>query len=164
MIFFFLKREFLFKLILFVCSFYTRHFFFASLARTFNIDETDSIVFRRPISVFIPPTNTINQITTYMYLLNYYISNQSDHSLQYLFYNSIGQPISIAKAIYLKLSVENPQPYVSFFSPKFIASHKMLDPRNTHEKKFGPTKLQEKKILHPRNTYEKNFWTHEVFT
>ena len=163
MIFFFLEREFLFKLILFVCSFYTRHFFFASLARTFNIDETDSIVFRRPISVFIPPTNTMNQITTYV-LLNYYISNQSDHSLQYLFYNSIGQPISIAKAIYLKLSVENPQPYVSFFSPKFIASHKMLDPRNTHEKKFGPTKLQEKKILHPRNTYEKNFWTHEVFT
>ena len=39
-------------------------FFFASGARTFHMDKTDSIFFRRPVSLFILPTNTINPITT----------------------------------------------------------------------------------------------------
>ena len=51
----------------------------------------------------------------------------------------------------------------------------MLDPRNTHEKKFethkistrknlGPTKYPPEKILHPRNIHQKKFGTHELST
>ena len=72
-LFSFLERRLCLKrsLILFVCSLYKRHFFFASRAKTFNMDETDSIVFRRSVYLFILPTNAISQITTYMY---YYIT------------------------------------------------------------------------------------------
>ena len=49
---------------LFVC-FCT--FFFTSGTRTFHMDKIDSIFFRRPVYLFILPTNTINLITTYMY-------------------------------------------------------------------------------------------------
>ena len=40
------------------------------------------------------------------------------------------------------------------FLVKSIKSHKILDPRNNHEKK----------ILGPQNTHEKKFWTHEILT
>ena len=52
---------------------------------------------------------------------------------------------------------------------------KFLDPRNTHEKKFGtheiptandfgPTKYPREKIWNTRNTHGKLFWTHETPT
>ena len=49
MIFFSLQRGFLCKFILFDCSFYTRHSFFVSGARTFNMDERDRIAFRHSV-------------------------------------------------------------------------------------------------------------------
>ena len=68
-------------MILFVCSFHTK-LFFAGGAKTFSMDETDSIVLF--LDAFYLKKNTINQITTKV-LLNYYISNQLDHSPWYLF-------------------------------------------------------------------------------
>ena len=62
-----LERGFLFKFIFFVCSFYTRHFFFASGSRTFNMDETNSTIFRGSIYLFILQANAINQVTIHMY-------------------------------------------------------------------------------------------------
>ena len=70
-------------------------FFVSRGARTSNMDETDRIVFRSSVYLFIFPTNTIKQLTKllhicifiymlyiYIYIfLNYYISNQIDHSL-----------------------------------------------------------------------------------
>ena len=51
---------------------------------------------------------------------------------------------------------------------------KMLDPRNTHEKKFETQNIHQKKswtheismrkILHPRNTHQNKFGTHELST
>ena len=136
------------------------------------------IILRRSVYSLILPTNAINQITTYMYYIN-----QLDHSLQHLFNKDNGQPKSIVKAIYLKLSLKISQLNVSFcFSLKFIESHKILDPRNTHEKKFwthetktwtheiatiknyGPRKQPQENILNPRNTYEKKFRQHEIPT
>ena len=66
MLFFSLERGFLFKLILFVW-FFTQDAFFASEARTFSMEETDSLFFRRSVCLFIPPANTVRQTTTYMY-------------------------------------------------------------------------------------------------
>ena len=103
-------------------------------------------------------------------LLNYDISNYNNynviiiynHCLQYLFCKDNGQPKSIDKSIYLELLVNILQPYISFcFLFKFIESHKILDPRNTHEKKswthktpmgknFEPTKYPREKISDPR--------------
>ena len=55
-----LKDGFCLNWFLFFCSFYARHFFFASRARTFNMNKTDSIVFRCSVYLFILPTNTVN--------------------------------------------------------------------------------------------------------
>ena len=38
---------------------------------------------------------------------------------------------------------------------------KILDPRNTHEKKSGPMKYPQEKILDSPITHEKKFGTHE---
>ena len=65
--YFFFGKRVLFKLS-FVCLFFLyKTLFFASGARTLNMDETDNIVFRRSVYLFILQTNTITQITTYMY-------------------------------------------------------------------------------------------------
>lgn len=48
----YLERDFLFKLIFFVCLKDT----LASGTRTFNLDETDSIVFRCSVYLLILPT------------------------------------------------------------------------------------------------------------
>ena len=62
------------------------------------MDETDDIAFRRSIYLFILQINTVNQVHKCITkLLNYYISNQLDHSLSYLFDN--GYPKSTVKAI-----------------------------------------------------------------
>ena len=67
----------------------------------------------------------------------------------------------ICISVPLKISVKIPQSYVYFcFLIKFIENRKILDPRNTHEKKswthekptgnkFGPTKYPYEKILDP---------------
>ena len=38
---------------------------------------------------------------------------------------------------------------------------KILDPRNTPEKKIWTHEIPGEKLLDPRNNQEKNFWTHE---
>ena len=55
------------RMFLFVLFFFIQDTFFTNRATTFNKNETDGIVFRRSIYLFILPTNTINQISTYMY-------------------------------------------------------------------------------------------------
>ena len=55
------------KRVLFKFDFCLLALFFASGTRTFNIDETDSIVFIRSVYLFILPTNTIDQVTRYMH-------------------------------------------------------------------------------------------------
>ena len=62
------------------------------------MDETDSMVFRCSVYLFTLPTNTISLINTYLY-----------YSIITYLMNLI-KPI--AKAIYLKLSVNIPQPRV----------------------------------------------------
>lgn len=60
----------------------------------------------------------------------------------------------------------------SFIHPK-DPREKILDPPNTHEKKywthelttrgtFAPMKYPREKVLEPQRIYEKNFWTHEA--
>ena len=39
---------------------------------------------------------------------------------------------------------------------------KTLDPRNTHEEKFGATKYPQEKILDPQKIHEKKIWIHET--
>ena len=57
------------------------------------------------------------------------------------------------KDIYLKLSVKMPQYYVSFcFLFKFIESHKILNPRNTNEKKFLTDKILMRKKISTQET------------
>ena len=41
---------------------------------------------------------------------------------------------------------------------------KILDPRNTHEKKIRPTKQTREIISYSQNTHEKKSWTHEIPT
>ena len=41
---------------------------------------------------------------------------------------------------------------------------KILDPRNTHEKKIRPTKQTREIISYSENTHEKKSWTHEIPT
>ena len=76
----------------------------------------------------------------------------------------------------LKLSVKIPQSYVCFcFSLKFIENHKILDSRNTYEKKFETHEIPTRKSLRfrkyprennwdPRNNQEKITETHEIPT
>ena len=60
------------------------------------------------------------------------------------------KPKFIEKAISLKLSVKIPQSYVSFrFLLKFIEYLKILDPQNTHEKKFETHEIPTKKYFRP---------------
>ena len=135
-LFFCLERGFLFKLILFVSSFYIRQFF--SLAEPGLSIWTRQIVLSLDVTVyFFHSPSKYNLPNYYIYvLLNYYISSQLDR-IKYLLYKDNGQPKSIVKASYLKLSVKIPQLCVSFwFLLKFIKSHKVLDPLHTHEKKF----------------------------
>ena len=47
--------------------FFYKIFFFASGVKTFNIDERESLAVRCLVYLSILPTNTINQITPYMY-------------------------------------------------------------------------------------------------
>ena len=62
-----LERRFCLNWFLLVSYFFTRHFSFDSGARTCNMNEIDSIVFICLVYLFILPTNSINQINTYMY-------------------------------------------------------------------------------------------------
>ena len=48
--------------------------------------------------------------------------------------------------------------------PTKYPREKILDPRNTHEKKLGPTKYPGESFLGPRNTHEQKFWAHEIPT
>ena len=48
------------------------------------------------------------------------------------------------------------------FAPTKYPRGKMLDPRNTHEKKF--CSHEQEKPLDPRNTHEKKFRTHEILS
>ena len=48
--------------------------------------------------------------------------------------------------------------------PTKYPREKILDPRNTHEKKLGPTKYPGESFLGPRNTHEQKFWPHEIPT
>ena len=41
---------------------------------------------------------------------------------------------------------------------------KILDPRNTHEKKFRTHEIPTRKNLDPWNTHKKKFWTHQLPT
>ena len=41
---------------------------------------------------------------------------------------------------------------------------KILNLRNTHERKSWTYEIPTRKILNPRNTQEKKFWTHETAT
>ena len=45
-----------------------------------------------------------------------------------------------------------------------IPKRKIVDPRNTHEKKFGPENYPGKKNWNPQNTHEKKLWTNEIPT
>ena len=64
--------------------------------------------------------------------------------------------------------------FLFVFLLKFIESHNILDPRNTHVKNIGPTKYPREKIsTHERptrknsnigNNHEKKCWTHEIPT
>ena len=84
------------------------------------MDETDSMVFRCSVYLFTLPTNTISVINTYLY---YWI-------ITYLM--NLIKPI--AKAIYLKLLVNMPQPgvlahtFLVFFHflLRFIESDKII--------------------------------------
>ena len=74
-----------------------------------------------------------------------------------MFYKDNGQPESIVKAIYLKLSVEFSQNVSFCFLLKFIENHKILDPRNTHQKKFETQEIPTRKYSEPTKYPRKNF-------
>lgn len=46
----------------------------------------------------------------------------------------------------------------------FIENHKILDSRNTHEKKFCTHEILTRKYFWQTNTHEKNFRTHKILT
>ena len=68
---FLFEKRVLSELALFVCSFYTRHFLsLEEPGLSFNMDETDSIVFRRSVYLFnVPFTYSVSEQTLLTKLL-----------------------------------------------------------------------------------------------
>ena len=86
-------------------------------ARTSNMEETDSMVFRCSIYLFILLTNTKLLNYYISVLLNFYISNEFNKS--------------IPKSIYLNLLINIPEPRLLVhmflsFSSKLIESHNRI--------------------------------------
>ena len=161
---------------IFVCLFfYARHFFLLAKPRfsictrqiLFSLDVqfihsfSQLIQFTKLLHLCITKLVHISYNDAAYYHINYYkLPHISDHSLyivSVLWWQWLAK--SIIKAIYLKLSVKIPQPYVSFcFLLKFVENYKILDPRKTHEKTFWTHEIPTRNFLGPRNTHEKLFF------